>query len=133
MMVRKHLFGCRGGEGLVQLLLDLENLGQAQRRRRNFLHYSTQFPFKNKTCTWKHGYGRHGFRDARDFVSAYNFHLLYLILIVWKVFYSVNNLSFKLYIIPVVSLYILRFILLFLEVLRDFNTLSFPCDNVAQF
>ena len=73
------------------------------------------------------------FRDARDFVSAYNFHLLYLILIVLKVFYSVNNLSFKLYIIPVLSLYILRFILLFLEVLRDFNILSFPCDNVAQF
>ena len=73
------------------------------------------------------------FRDARDFVSAYNFHLLYLILIVLKVFYSVNNLSFKLYIIPVLSLYILRFILLFLKVLRDFNTLSFPCDNVAQF
>ena len=73
------------------------------------------------------------FRDARDFVSAYNFHLLYLILIVLKVFYSVNNLSFKLYIIPILSLYILRFILLFLEVLRDFNILSFPCDNVAQF
>ena len=40
-----------------------------------------------------------------------------------KSFYSVDNLSFKLYIIP--SFYILRFILLFLQVLYHFNTLPF--------
>ena len=49
----------------------------------NFLTYSTQFPFRNKTFTWKRGYGRHWYVwkkpllgvDVRYYVNAYNFNL----------------------------------------------------------
>ena len=49
----------------------------------NFLTYSTQFPFRNKTFTWKRGYGRHWYVwkkpllgvDIRYYVNAYNFNL----------------------------------------------------------
>ena len=47
---------------------------------KNFPAYSTQFAFKNKTCTWKRGYGCHWSlqkkpivgADIRDYVNAYN-------------------------------------------------------------
>ena len=69
--------------------------------------------------------------DVRDYVNVYNFNLyvcfeLYKSFILW-IIYLLNCTYSQLY----KSFYILRFILLFLEVLLHFNTLPSVCFNVT--
>ena len=68
--------------------------------------------------------------DIDDYVDACNFNL-YVCFQLQEVFYSEDNFSFVLYKIPIyISFYILRFILLLLEVLYHLN--AFPFVSILR-
>ena len=92
---------------------------------KNFPTYSTQFAFKSKTCTWERGYGCHwSLQKSPLWERIYGItwtHTILTFMFIFnrkKIFYAIDNLAFKLYIISFLrKLLYFAFHSLFLEVL----------------
>ena len=93
-------------------LLEMGCLGQAWRRRRSYLAYSTHLIWRYQTCTWKRGYGRHWYVRKKPFTVEWIYGIM------WKhtlltVFFIFNIFCF----ITIIYIIILLFLLVYISLL----------------